>query len=113
MKRIRVEAAAYFQKQYRRLSHRYRNIAKPVDELTTALENGDKPGDKIPNIGYDVYKVRLANPDAGKGKRGGFRVIYYVQLADRVILLTIYAKSEQENIPVAAIQQLIEMLPED
>lgn len=113
MKRIRVEAAVNFQKSYRRLSRRYRNIAKPVDELITALENGEKPGDKIPNIQYDVYKVRLANPDAGKGKRGGFRVIYYVQLADRVILLTIYAKSERENIPVAEIQRLIEILPED
>jgi hypothetical protein len=54
--------------------------------------------DKIPNVGYDMYKVRLANPSAKRGKRGGFPAIYYLQLVDSATLLTIYSKTEQTDI---------------
>jgi len=53
-------------------------------------------GDVIP--GADgARKVRWAV--AGKGKRGGARVIYFNLSADGVLLLVaVYAKSEQDNI---------------
>lgn len=36
----------------------------------------------------------------GRGKRGGFRVIYFTQLQDGLIwLLMMYAKTERSNIP--------------
>jgi mRNA-degrading endonuclease RelE of RelBE toxin-antitoxin system len=60
-----------------------------------------------------VYKVRLKNPSASKGKSGGFRAIYYVQLADLVVLLTIYSKTEQVDIPAEAIQDIINDLPDE
>lgn len=41
------------------------------------------------------------------GKRGGVRVIYYLQREDGEIwLLLIYAKNVQENVPAHALQQL-------
>jgi len=43
-----------------------------------------------------------------KGKRGGFRTIYYVELKDRVVMLTMYAKSEHDSITAAEIRSLIE-----
>ena len=61
----------------------------------------------MPGIDYAVYKTRLPNKAAGRGKSGGFRVIYYVQLADSVTLLTIYTKTEQTDISVREIQQLV------
>ncbi len=43
--------------------------------------------------------MRIPNPDAGKGTRGGFRVIYYVIRDDKYInLLAIYSKTEVDNI---------------
>lgn len=49
-----------------------------------------------------MYKIRLANQSKGTGKRGGFRVVtYYVeQVGDEevVYLVTIYDKSEEDNI---------------
>lgn len=44
------------------------------------------------------------------GKRGGVRVIYFVQDSlGRIWLLTVYAKSSQENIAVSTLNQLKEV----
>jgi len=65
---------------------------------------------KSPTSGMMCIKVRLANPSAQKGKSGGFRVIYYVRLGDRVVLLTIYAKSDQPDISPQDIIALLDDL---
>jgi mRNA-degrading endonuclease RelE of RelBE toxin-antitoxin system len=62
------------------------------------LKNGETPGDRLQDIeNYIAYKVRLPNRDMQRGKSGGYRVIYYVRTADRIFLMRIYTKSEQEN----------------
>ncbi len=44
------------------------------------------------------------------GKRGGVRILYYVQDAfGRIWLLTVYAKSARENIAVSTLNLLREM----
>jgi mRNA-degrading endonuclease RelE of RelBE toxin-antitoxin system len=98
-----------FQKELKRLARKFPAVLKEVETLSQALEDDQRPGDKIPNIAfYEAYKVRLKNSSAKKGKSGGFRVIYYVYIADTVVLLTIYSKSEQDNISSEAIQSLID-----
>ena len=78
-----------------------------VDSLLDQLERDQRPGDRVPGVGYTVYKVRLPNRAARRGKSGGFRVIYYAQLSDRVILLTIYSKTDQNDISSAEIRDLV------
>ena len=107
MKKTRVDFGKRFDKELDRLDRKYPKVTDELGILVEQLKANERPGDKIPNVGYDVYKVRLANPSAGRGKRGGFRVVYYVRLADHVILLTIYSKTQQEDIPTQAIQDLI------
>lgn len=109
----KVEFAPYFLKDLKRLKRKYSQVTDVVEELVKALENGEQPGDKIPNVGYDVYKVRLKNPSAGRGKSGGFRVIYYVQLADFVILVTIYSKSQQADFPAERLRKIIDEFQND
>lgn len=63
-------------------------------------------GKIVPGSG-GVRKLRWAS--AGKGKRGGLRVIYYFKKQDNEIwMLTIYGKSEVENIPSHILQQIAE-----
>ena len=59
-----------------------------------------------PRVGYTVYKVRLPNRAARRGKSGGFRIIYYAQFSDRVTLLTIYSKTDETDISLREIQEL-------
>jgi mRNA-degrading endonuclease RelE of RelBE toxin-antitoxin system len=74
--------------------------------LFQRLQNDERPGQLVPGVGYTVYKVRLPNRAARRGKSGGFRVIYYVQFSDAVTLLTIYSKSDETDISIAEIRQL-------
>ncbi|MCU0481183.1 MAG: type II toxin-antitoxin system RelE/ParE family toxin [Anaerolineae bacterium] len=106
-----VDTKKQFLKRVSKLAKKYRGLLDDVDTLIAQLKNDERPGDRIPNIGQDIYKVRLANPSAQKGKSGGFRVIYYVRLTDRVVLLTIYAKSDQPDISIQEIMMLLEDLP--
>ncbi len=60
--------------------------------------------DIVPGSG-GVRKLRWGA--SGKGKSVGVRVIYYFKKQDDEIwLLTIYSKSEMENIPVHILRQI-------
>jgi mRNA-degrading endonuclease RelE of RelBE toxin-antitoxin system len=104
---MQVEASDAFEKSLRSLLKRHRSILDDLQPLIEALENNQRPGDKIPNTGFDVYKVRIKNSDIGKGKSAGYRAIYYIQTGDRIILITLYAKSDQSNISSQAIREII------
>ena len=76
-------------------------------ELQAAIAKNPKQGDVIPGTN-GVRKLRWSR--AGMGKRGGVRVIYFVQdTLGRIWLLTVYAKSSQENIAVSTLNRLKEV----
>jgi mRNA-degrading endonuclease RelE of RelBE toxin-antitoxin system len=103
----RIGVSGRFKREIKRLVRKYPSIQQEVKDLETQLKNDLRPGDKMPNVGYDIYKVRLRNPSAGKGKRGGFRAIYYLFTGEHVILLTIYSKSEQEDVSLDVLRKII------
>jgi mRNA-degrading endonuclease RelE of RelBE toxin-antitoxin system len=104
--KVKLEYTAEFKRNIRQLAKKYRKIKTDLQELLQQLSIGDKPGDQIPDVVYEVFKVRVKNSDSAKGKRGGYRVIYQCK-DDVVILITIYSKSEQEDISPQEIQTII------
>lgn len=59
-------------------------------------------------MGRECYKIRLAIKSKGKGKRGGARVITcVVALKEEVTLLSIYDKSEQNDITDQELDRLL------
>ncbi len=101
-----VKYLKVFDKRLERLERRYPRTTHDVRGLIRQIMQDQRPGQRIPHVGYAVYKVRLPNRAARRGKSGGFRVIYYVQLSDRVTLLTIYSKSDESDISTREIQEL-------
>ena len=74
--------------------------------LQRVLIADPQSGVVIPGSG-GVRKLRWAA--AGRGKRGGYRVIYFVRRASGVIwMLTMYPKSVTENIPAHVLRQIRE-----
>jgi hypothetical protein len=53
-------------------------------------------------------KSACVNTDAQRGRRGGYRIIYYLHDGDDVLLVTIYSKTEQSDISDAEVAQIIE-----
>ena len=97
-----------FKRSLRRLAKRYRSVRRDVGPLVDQLTSGEIPGDRVQGVGHVVYKVRLPNTDARRGKSGGYRVVYYVEVAERVVLITIYSKSDQGDVSADALRQIIE-----
>ncbi|MEZ2237411.1 MAG: type II toxin-antitoxin system RelE/ParE family toxin [Oscillatoriales cyanobacterium] len=104
---IQVEAAPTFTKNLRNLAKKYRSIRDDIQPVIEQLERGELPGDQISGIGYDVFKVRVRNSDIQKGKSGGYRLIYYVKTENGIILLTVYTKSAQADIPADELTGII------
>ena len=74
--------------------------------LQSFLLRNPESGKIVPGSG-GVRKLRWAV--AGRGKRGGVRVIYYFKKQDHEIwLLTIYSKSKKDNIPAHVLRQIVE-----
>jgi hypothetical protein len=72
--------------------------------MQQALIADPDAGPVIPGSG-GVRKLRWAAP--GRGKRGGYRVVYYVRrLSGQIWMLTIYPKNVAENIPAHVLRQI-------
>lgn len=73
-------------------------------ELQNFLIKHPEAGDIIPGSG-GVRKLRWRAK--GRGKRGGYRVIYYARLAQgQIWMLTMYPKNVAENIPAHLLRQI-------
>jgi len=49
--------------------------------------------------GAGIRKVRFAPPSRHVGSSGAYRVVYlYLRIGDAIVLLTIFAKKDQENL---------------
>ena len=96
-----------FKRNLRHLAKKYRHIKSDLQPVLDQLASGSKPGDQVPGVRYDVFKVRAKNSDASKGKSGGYRLIYYVKSASERVLVTVYSKTEQADIAPEEIRQII------
>lgn len=104
---IRVVYSESFIRAAKKLKKAYRHVDEDVEALADQLEAGETPGDRIPGLTVKVYKARLRNTDARRSKSGGYRVIYYLETADSRVFITIYSKSDQSDIPLVVLRQLI------
>lgn len=88
---------------FSRLIHRYLSDDEYA-ALQWALVLRPEAGAIIPGSG-GIRKLRWAAK--GRGKRGGLRVIYYWRNREgEIVLLTLYAKNEAENIPLDVLREL-------
>jgi mRNA-degrading endonuclease RelE of RelBE toxin-antitoxin system len=104
---IQIVASPDFKTQTRKLSKRYHNLQTDLQPLLDQLIQGETPGDRIQGIQSIVYKVRLKNSNAKKGKSGGYRVIYYLKSQDNILLVTLYSKSDRTDIAIETIVNII------
>jgi mRNA-degrading endonuclease RelE of RelBE toxin-antitoxin system len=80
-------------------------------ELQLALIANPELGPVIAGTG-GVRKMRWAAP--GRGKRGGYRVIYYVRRPKGIIwMLTMYPKNVADSIPAHLLREIREELGDE
>ncbi len=103
--KFKVELTDHFKKEAKRLLKKYPSLKNELTELFEILEENPELGT---SLGNNIYKIRLAISSKGKGKSGGARIITYVAITDEtVLLLSIYNKSETENLSISEIQEIL------
>jgi mRNA-degrading endonuclease RelE of RelBE toxin-antitoxin system len=106
----KVKAIPKFEKELKRLAKKYPSLINEYGELVQSLKANPEQGT---SLGNNCYKIRIAIASKAKGKSGGARVITYVQvLQTTVFLLTIFGKSEKENIPDKELTLLLRWIVE-
>ncbi len=105
----KIKTIPRFEKELKRLAKKYPSLKTEYIQLVKELQQHPEQGTPIGNC---CYKIRFAIASKGKGKSGGARVITYLQVVDtNVFLLSIYDKSEQENIPDKELAELLKWIP--
>lgn len=104
--RFEADVKYYFKKKH---------YTKILDDINNALEQlaaGNIIGDKLEGIdapaNSEVYKIRLPNTSTKSGKSNGFRLIYYLKVEEKIYLVTIYSKKDDNRIPTDA--QIAELI---
>ena len=96
-----------FKRNVRALAKKYPHIRSDVQPLIEKLQHGEWIGDQVQGTGYTIFKVRIRNSDASRGKSGGYRAIYYLKTQTAIILVTIYSKTEQSDISAPKIRKIL------
>ena len=100
-----VFALDEFKKNTKKLSKKYKKIKVDILELVNQLESDPH------NIGIHLfnncYKIRIPNSSIPTGKSGGFRVIIYYQVEDNIVLISIYSKTQKDNISDEDIEDIL------
>jgi mRNA-degrading endonuclease RelE of RelBE toxin-antitoxin system len=93
---MKINVSPFFKRELKPLIKKYRSLISELTELSESLLEQPIQGD---SLSFSCYKIRLAIESKGKGKRGGARVITHFHVVeDEIFLLSIYDKSEQDDI---------------
>ena len=97
-----------FEKELKKLAKKHPSLKKEFAGLISTITSNPESGTFI---GNHCYKIRIAITSKNKGKRGGARVITYLYIeTETVYLLTIYDKSEKENVSAKELEIMVQSL---
>jgi len=102
---LKIISLNSFSKDVKKLYKKYKQISTDLESLKKILLKDPKAGIQI---GNNCYKIRLQNSSVPTGKRGGFRIIYYfIDTQKNLFLLSMYSKSELDNITDTKIIEIL------
>jgi len=97
-----------FERDAKPLLKKYKSLKTDLADLFESIEIEPTQGK---SLGKNCYKIRLAITSKGKGKSGGARVITCIKISkDKVFLLSIFDKSDKEDITDKELSDLLKLL---
>jgi mRNA-degrading endonuclease RelE of RelBE toxin-antitoxin system len=110
--KAQIEFTPEVKRNLRALAKKYRHIRSDVQPVLDRLEAGEIIGDQVRGTGYTIFKARVPNSDIRKGKRSGYRLLYYLKTSIKIILVTIYSKLEQADISAEQLRRILKEFDE-
>ena len=103
-----IEVSSRFEKELKQLAKKYKKIKNDLILFKKNILNNPTLGTPL---GNDCYKIRIPNSSIPTGKSGGFRIITLVKIEkNRIILLTIYSKTDKDNISKEELNSILQNL---
>ncbi len=115
---VKIKVTKNFKERSKDPIKKYPSLDSELRDLENKLSEHPDIGTPL---GLNAYKIRLAIKSKGKGKRGGARVITYleteiVKIINRsktVIFISIYDKSDVNNLTNKELKELIDNMKFD
>ena len=105
----KVKTTSVFEKQAKRLVKKYTSLKSDLLILVDDLKENPKQGTAI---GKSCFKIRISISSKGQGKNGGARIITNIVVTESTVyLLSIYDKSEKENLTDKELVELLKAIP--
>ena len=92
---MNIQYTDNFLKEAKQLSKKFKLLKQDLQDLIQDITINKDFG---VDLGSNLYKKRVKNSSIPTGKSGGFRVIIYYQVEDNIVLISIYSKTQKDNI---------------
>jgi len=104
-----VKVIPKFEKNLKKLSRRYPSLKMEFSHLVQSLKDNPKQGSPLD---HNCFKIRISIASKGKGKSGEGRIITNLVVRDKTVyLLSIYDKSDKENLSDKELLELLKNVP--
>ncbi|MBE8190122.1 MAG: type II toxin-antitoxin system RelE/ParE family toxin [Candidatus Thioglobus sp.] len=98
-----IEYSATFLKEAKQLSKKYSHFKSDLQIAVKGLCNNELGT----SLGKGLYKKRIKNSSNKTGKSGGFMMIIYRIIDDKIVLMSVYSKTQKNNISNVALQAIL------
>lgn len=105
-----IQYSDSFLKEAKKLSKKYTLLKS---DLKNAVKEIETKNDFGVYLGFNLFKKRVKNSSIPTGKSGGFRIIIYEQVEDKIILISIYSKTKKENLSDEELSKIIKQYIEE
>tara|TARA_R110000868_G_scaffold72969_2_gene211982 strand:- start:710 stop:1033 length:324 start_codon:yes stop_codon:yes gene_type:complete len=103
-----IIAVPSFKRELKKLAKKYPPLKEDFSNLVESLKENSDQGTPL---GQNCFKIRMAIASKGRGKSGGSRVITCVKITkNQIYLISIFDKSEKENITAKELSELLKNL---
>ena len=101
---MNIEYTDNFLKEAKQLSKKFKLLKQDLQDLIQDITINKDFG---VDLGSNIYKKRVKNSSIPTGTSGGFRVIIYYQVEDNIVLISIYSKTQKDNISDEDIEDIL------
>lgn len=102
---MKIEYSQSFLKQAKQLAKKFKLLKQDLKQVVDEIKNDKNLGI---DLGSNLFKKRVKNSSIPTGKSGGFRIIIYSELENKIVFIAIYSKTEKETLTDAELSKLIE-----
>ena len=99
-----LEYSENFLKEAKKLAKKFKLIKSDLKQVVEEIEKKEDLGIYL---GYNLYKKRIVNSSIPTGKSGGFRIIIYKYVENKIVLISIYSKTVKDSLSDSELKTIL------